>query len=50
MSRKDILSYFGPDLCTLHLDDLYFVLSVLLPEGTNIDRFVSKILNEKAKI
>lgn len=50
MSAKDILSYFGAELRTLHPDDLYFVLSVLLPEGSNIDRVMSKIVNEEAKI
>lgn len=50
MSQKDILSYFGSELRSLHPDDLYFVLNVLLPEGSNIDKFVSKIVNEEAKI
>lgn len=50
MSQKDILSYFGSELRSLHPEDLYFVLSILLPKDANIDKFVARIVNEEAKI
>ena len=50
MSKKDVLDNFRSDLLTLHDEDLYFVLNVILPMGTNIPRFISELKNEKATI
>jgi hypothetical protein len=50
MSKRHVIENFKNDLLTLHRDDLYFVLSVILPIGSNINKFISKLENEKATI
>ena len=50
MSKQDIRDNFKNDLLTLHEDDLYFVLSVILPIGSNIEKFISDLKDEKATL
>lgn len=50
MSKTEIKNNFKSDLLSLHEDDLYFVLSVILPNGSNIEKFISELNDEKAKI
>ena len=50
MSQKILLNEFKDELLALENVDLRFVLELLLPNGSNIERFILKLRRNETQI